>query len=78
MVPILFPSPTPYTHIHDLLDICSEESRDMGAGEEDSHVMSQELERLKRKSGRGHGVCSLGNGIAKGFIAFEYRTRHFF
>lgn len=80
MVPILLPSPTPPTptHIHDLLDICSEEGRDVGAREEDSHVMSQEFDHLKRKSGRGRGVCSPGNGTSKGFIAFEYLTRHFF
>lgn len=47
-------------------------------GEEDSHVVSQELKHLKRKSGRGWGVCSPRNGISKGFIAFEYLTRHFF
>lgn len=68
-----------HIHIHtaDLLDICSEESRDVGVGE-DSHVVSQELEHLKRKSGRGWGVCSPGKGLSKGFIAFEHLTRHFF
>ena len=45
---------------------------------EDSHVVSQELEHLKRKSGRGWGVCSPGKGLSKGFIAFEHLTRHFF
>lgn len=65
MVPILLPSPTTctrahtHTHTHDLLDICSEENRDVGVGEEDSHVMSQGLEHLKRKSGRGCGLSAL-------------------
>lgn len=31
MVPILLHSP-PHTHTHDLLDICSEESKDVGVG----------------------------------------------
>lgn len=82
MVSILHPSHSPppthtHTHTDDVLDICSEESRDMGVGA-DSHAVSQEPEHLKRRSGRGRGVCSPGNGLSKGFIAFEYLTRHFF
>ena len=83
MVSILHTHTHTHTHSHIrihtayLLDICSEESGDVGVGEE-SHVVSQELEHLKRKSGRGWGVCSPGNGLSRGFIAFEYLTRHFF